>query len=160
SSTQAGAPIDRLMQSMAASFGLPAPRQPIFTGVTKSYFLTGLFKSLVFNEAGLVSTDLGARRRMRRFSQIAAVMAALGIGGFGAAWGMTYFRTVRQVATVADRLAEFRKLAAGIPVREVADSDFPHIAEALDVLRDAPDGLRTAGFAEIDFGLGQADKVL
>jgi type VI secretion system protein ImpL len=160
SSTQAGAQIDRLMQSMAASFGLPAPRQAMFAGVTKSYFLTGLFKSLVFNEAGLVSTDLGARRRMRRFSQVAAAAAVLGIVGLGAVWGMTYIRTVRQVATVADRLVEFRKLAATIPAQEVADSDFPRVAEALDVLRDAPEGLRTAGFADIDLGLGQADKVL
>lgn len=160
SSTQAGAPIDRLMQSMAASFGLPAPRQAVFAGVTKSYFLNGLFKSLVFNEAGLVSTDLGTRRRMRRLAQAAAVMAILGVAGLGAAWGMTYLRTVRQVAAVDDRLAEFRKLAATIPAQEVADSDFPRVAEALDVLRDAPDGLRTAGLADIDLGLGQADKVL
>lgn len=160
SSTQAGAPIDRLMQSMAASFGLPAPRQAMFAGVTKSYFLAGLFKSLVFNEGGLVSTDLGARRRIRRLSQVAAAVAALGIVGLGAVWGTTYFRTVRQVATVADRLTEFRKLAAIIPAQEVADSDFVHVAEALDVLRNAPEGLRTAGFADIDLGLGQADKVL
>jgi type VI secretion system protein ImpL len=160
SSTQAGAPIDRLMQSMAASFGLPARRPAMFAGVTKSYFLTGLFRSLVFNEAGLVSTDLGARRRMRRFAQVAAAAAALGIVSLGTVWGMTYFRTVRQVATVADRLAVFRKLAATIPVRDVADSDFARVAEALDVLRDAPEGLRTAGFEDIDLGLGQADKVL
>jgi type VI secretion system protein ImpL len=160
SSTQAGTPIDRLMQSMATSFGLPAPRQAMFAGVTKSYFLTGLFKSVVFNEAGLVSTDLGARRRMQRFVRVAAVAGVLGIVGLGAVWGMTYFRTVRQVATVADRLEEFRKLAATIPVQDVADSDFGRVAEALDVLRDAPEGLRTAGFADIDLGLGQADKVL
>jgi type VI secretion system protein ImpL len=160
SSTQAGAPIDRLMQSMAASFGLPAPRQPMFAGVTKSYFLTGLFKSLVFNEAGLVSTDLGARRRLRRFAQVAAAASMLGVVGLGTVWGMTYIRTVRQVAAVTDRLAEYRKLAATIPAQEVADSDFPHVAEALDALRNAPDGLRTAGFADIDLGLGQADKVL
>ena len=160
SSTQAGAPIDRLMQSMAASFGLPAPRQAMFAGVTKSYFLTGLFKSLVFNEAGLVSIDLGARRKMQRFAQIAAAAAVLGTVGLGAIWGLTYFRTVRQVSAVADRLTEFRKLAANIPVQDVADSDFARVAEALDVLRDAPEGLRTAGFADIDLGLGQADKVL
>lgn len=166
SSTQTGAQIDRLMQSMAASFGLPAPRQPIFAGVTKTYFLTRLLKSVVFGEAGLVSSDFRARRRTRRVAQVAATGATVGILGLGVAWGATYLHTVRQISDVSDRLADFRKLSSTIPVQDVADNDMRRVAEALDTLRGAaaslgPLGpLGPSGLAGIDLGLSQSDKLL
>ena len=160
SSTQTGAQIDRLMQSMATSFGLPAPRQPIFAGVTKTYFLTRLLKSVVFGEAGLVSSDFRARQRTRRVAQVAATGAAVGILGLGVAWGATYFHTVRQITDVSDRLADFRRLSSTIPVQDIADNDMRRVAEALDTLRSAAASLGPSGLSGIDLGLGQSDKLL
>jgi type VI secretion system protein ImpL len=159
SSIQSGVPIDRLMQSMAALFGLPAPRQAFFADTIKTYFLTRLLKSVVFGEAGLVSADLGARRRKRRIAQGAAAMATVGILGLGAAWGMTYMQTLRQISQVTERTADFRKLSSTIPVQDVADSDFRRVAESLDILRAAPEGFQ-AGLAGPELGLGQSEKVL
>jgi type VI secretion system protein ImpL len=160
SSTQTGGQIDRLMQSMAASFGLPAPRQPIFAGVTKTYFLTRLLKSVVFGEAGLVSSDFRARQRTRRVAQVAAAGAAVGILGLGVAWGATYFHTVRQITDVSDRLADFKKLSSTIPVQDVADNDMRRVAEALDTLRSAAASLGPPDLSGVDLGLGQSDKLL
>ena len=150
SSTQTGAQIDRLMQSMATSFGLPAPRQPIFAGVTKTYFLTRLLKSVVFGEAGLVSSDFRARQRTRRVAQVAATGAAIGILGLGVAWGATYFHTVRQITDVSDRLADFRRLSSTIPVQDIADNDMRRVAEALDTLRGAAASLGPSSLSGID----------
>ncbi len=57
SGTQQGAPIDRLMHAMAASFGMEMPRQPAFAGQEKSYFLTRLLNGVVFAEANVVAAD-------------------------------------------------------------------------------------------------------
>ena len=53
SGTQEGTPIDRLMASLAQSFGFGRQAMPTFSGSGRSYFITRLLRDLMFAEAGL-----------------------------------------------------------------------------------------------------------
>jgi type VI secretion system protein ImpL len=162
SSVQTGAAIDKVMQSTAVSFGLPVPQQPPAADTARSYFLTRLLTSVVFGEAGLVAAGADARRRRRRVAKAAAAMAAVAILGLGAAWGMTYVRTLHQMSLITTRTADFTQTSSKIPVDDVADSDFRRVAETLDMLRDAAADFEAQDLAKsAAFGLsGQFDKVL
>ena len=60
SGTQEGSPIDRMMATVSADFGLEREVAQKFQGVGKSYFLHRLLKDVVFPEADLV----GVNRRL------------------------------------------------------------------------------------------------
>lgn len=57
SGTQEGTPIDRLMLSMAQTFGIGRQAIGKGQGSGRSFFLTRLFEEVLFPEAGLVSAD-------------------------------------------------------------------------------------------------------
>lgn len=65
SGTQEGSPIDRMMASVSADFGLERDMGRKFQGAGKSYFLHRLLKDVVFPEAELV----GVNRRIESATQ-------------------------------------------------------------------------------------------
>jgi type VI secretion system protein ImpL len=81
SSTQEGRPIDRVVSTAARAFGLrgavlmDAPKEP------KSYFLTDLFRKVVFPDFRLAgATEASIRRRMKMGMAIAGALAVFGLG--------------------------------------------------------------------------------
>ncbi|CAH0990146.1 hypothetical protein SIN8267_00231 [Sinobacterium norvegicum] len=88
SATQQGHPIDRMMSSVSASFGLDreAPRQLAAAG--KSFFLSTLLQRVVFHEAEIVGADKKVERtisslRYLSFASIAVVFTAAVVIWFG-----------------------------------------------------------------------------
>ena len=65
SGTQRGAPIDRLIGTIASEFGLPRQTVASFNGSGRSYFLSRLVREVVFGEAALVGLDAKVERRAR-----------------------------------------------------------------------------------------------
>lgn len=66
SATQEGTPMDRMIGSMAASFGLSAPMSmPRRHSEARSFFLRNLLTDVIFNEAGLGTFDPRAEERRR-----------------------------------------------------------------------------------------------
>jgi type VI secretion system protein ImpL len=53
SGTQEGTPIDRMMSVMAKTFGVAEQVLPSFGGKGRSYFITDLFRKIIFQESGL-----------------------------------------------------------------------------------------------------------
>jgi type VI secretion system protein ImpL len=68
SGTQDGMPIDRLLGTMAATFGLPRQAVTAFSGRGRSYFLSRLIKEVVLGEAALVGLDKKVERRAKFIS--------------------------------------------------------------------------------------------
>ena len=125
SGTQEGTPIDRLMMSMARTFGIG--RQAIGSGhgTGRSYFLTQLFNQVIFREAGLVSADDRVERRYRWTQRIAVVATACLALGMGSLWARSYLGNSRLLADTAETVDAYRTAAAQIPGNPVGDSDFP-----------------------------------
>ena len=160
SSTQSGAPVDRMMHAMAATFGMDAPRQAAFAGQEKSYFLTNLLDEVVFGEASIVAADPRSRRRMLRTRQIAGGVATVVVLVLLGAWTLAYTHNRGLVDRADKQIADVRSSVADIAVHDVADTDFDRILPSLDLLRDGPDMLsREAGAPWLQFGLGQSDKL-
>ncbi len=63
SATQEGAPIDRVMSFLAATYGIDRQKPSVFKGRGKSFFITRLLKEVVLKEADLVGTDPKFERR-------------------------------------------------------------------------------------------------
>ena len=140
SGTQEGTPIDRLIGSLARSFGLDQRRATrLRPEAGRSYFLAGLLRDVVFREAMLVSRKPGSDKRRKQL-RIAgfATCGLLALVGAGLLWAE---RTSSQAAI--DRaeqvLAERQKLATGLPLDPVSDSDFARIVPWLDAASQAPE---------------------
>ena len=138
SGTQEGTPIDRLMMGMARSFGIGRQALAAGRGAGRSYFLTRLFDSVIFREAGLVSADDKVERRYRAMRWAAVVAALVAAVGLGTLWTQSFLANRALVADVAGRIDAYRAEAAQIPPSPVGDGDILSVLPALAILRDIP----------------------
>lgn len=138
SGTQEGTPIDRLMLSMARTFGIG--RQAIGTGSGqgRSYFLTRLFERVIFREAGLVSADDKVERRYRIIKWAAIISTLLAAAGTGALLVRSYLGNVELIAQAEAQAAAYRTAANSLPASPIGDTDLPPVVAALNELRDMP----------------------
>lgn len=161
SSTQSGVPIDRMMHAMGSVLGVEVPRQPVFSGQVKSYFLTRLLKSVVFAEANLAAADPRARRRLSTTRNGALAVAAALLVLFFSAWGFAYLQNRRLVAAANRQLTVYAGDVQKVGGSPVSDDDFRKVVPPLDLLRDGPAALRgqSASFW-LHGGLDQTAKLV
>ena len=136
SGTQEGTPIDRLMMSMARAFGIGRQAMGSGRGAGRSFFLTGLFRDVIFPEAGLVAAEDHVEKRYR-WTRAAAIAAALVIAvGVGALWVRSYLGNEDLLSGAGERIALYQTQSNDIPPGPVADTDLPLVLPALDTMRD------------------------
>lgn len=161
SGLQEGAPLDRIMASMAEVYDQPAAASG---SSGRAYFLNRLLGEVMFPEAGLVSTDPRAKARMR--SRLIGTIAGLGIAValVLVAWGVSYARNRSFQADLATKAgaAEAQLRDAGVDLRQVrdGDADLRAALPGLNALRALPRGYaaRVAGGPPLamTFGLYQS----
>ncbi|WP_337270438.1 type VI secretion system membrane subunit TssM [Oryzifoliimicrobium ureilyticus] len=127
--------------------------------VKRSYFLSRLFKDVIFSEAALVMRDKRLSRRQLFVRRSAYALTIALIAVVFAGWIMTYFANTRALAEADLKLNAYEKFVQGIPVQRVDDADFLRILPALDNLRDANAGFQDARFWAVNFGLNQEEKI-
>ena len=133
SGTQEGTRIDRLMGSLAATFGLSRQAAPLASGQGRSYFLTRLFKEVIFAEADIA----GADRRVEQ--QHAWLERGIYAGAIGIAilavvvWTAAYTRNASRIHDLEGDVASYRGAARQL----TADSDLTQALPALNALRSA-----------------------
>lgn len=134
-------------------------RSPAAPRTRRSYFLSRLFKDVIFPEAALVMRDkrLSGRQLLVRRIAYGASAAAVAIVFTG--WIFTYLANTQALAEADRKLGAYEQLVQGIPVRDVADADFLRILPALDNLRDANSGFARERIWNVSFGLDQEDKI-
>jgi len=84
SGTQDGTPIDRLMSSVSASFGFPREVSQLPNQQGKSFFLSRLFRDVIFPESELVGSNIRYERLIRWvqrsvYAGLTAVTVTLGL---------------------------------------------------------------------------------
>ena len=138
SGTQEGTPIDRLMLNMAQTFGIG--RQAIGSGhgSGRSYFLTRLFETVIFNEAGLVSADDKVERRYRWTQRVAVAATVLIAVAMGALWVRSYLGNSDLISEAEQRVGAYQQAATTLPPSPVGDTDLPPVVAALNELSDMP----------------------
>ncbi len=165
SGTQEGNPIDRVLGTLARSFGLergagsePASAAPAGTG--KSFFLMRLLREVIFPESGLAGSDQALERRARRgrwlaYGAIAALVAALSV-----LWTSSYLGNRDFIDAAKGRTAAAREELAKLGPPRTGDES--QLVRALNALRVLPGGYRDqkSGVAVAPgFGLSQAEKL-
>jgi type VI secretion system protein ImpL len=160
SGTQEGTPIDRLTGVLARTFGLDQRRTPALRPQKgRSYFLAGAL-SVVFGEAMLASSGVGAHRRraLQRVGIFAGILiATLFVGGAMA------FDTLQQrsdIARLAASLGPYEQTAGSEKLDPVSDGDLAAVAPLLDQARRLPYGFATPPLGwQLPFGLSQEKKL-
>lgn len=142
SGVQEGAPLDRILASMAMVYEQPAEAVPGTRG--KAYFLNRLLTEVVFPEAGLVTTDPKAKARRR--GQMIGALSAIALASLIVliAWGTSYARNraFQNMLTEQTAIAEGQLREAGADLTQVRedDADLAAAIPALETLRNLPRG--------------------
>jgi len=160
SGTQEGNPIDRVLGTLARSFGLERAAGPALAGSGKSFFLMRLLRGVIFQESGLAGSNPAVERQARRlrtlaFGSIAALAVAL-----AALWTWSYagnrdFIARAQTATASAK-TELDKLGAP------RSGDETQLVRALNALRTLPGGYlaqKAGNSTSPGLGLSQSAKI-
>ena len=135
SGTQEGTPIDRVLGTLARTFGIER-RMPQVAGARgKSFFLHRLLKDVVFGEQGLVGQNLRMERRRARLRFAGFALLSLLSVALIAGWVVSYSRNKAYVAEVEARLPDVKKAVEAIPPATTAD--VTALAPVLGVVRNA-----------------------
>ena len=134
SGTQEGAPIDRLMGTIARTFGLQQQALPAFDTPGRSYFINRLLDDVVFREAGLGGYDprVETRRAWLQRGSYAGVVAITVLAALG--WLTSYTANKTHINEVASSIADYQQLADG---SERTATSVVDILPVLDALRAA-----------------------
>ena len=158
SGTQEGNPIDRVMASLAASFGHKGRALAPDPASGRSYFLTRLLRDVIFREAGLAGLNPRAQRRQRLVHAALLGAGALLALTLALALGISYVRNARLVDASASAQAALVRLAAATPT----GGDVLAVLPLLEAARTLPAGHAARGRAVslLDrMGLYQGEKL-
>jgi len=139
SGTQEGTPVDRILGAIGKSFGRDTRDQ--LSGTGKSFFLHDLLARVIFAEAGWVTFDRSADRRLRLVRQAsigAVVLATLAaLGALGAS-----FKANRDLAkATADGTETIRaSTSQQLEATTVTDTDLETVLDGLEGIRGLPAG--------------------
>ncbi|WP_399680292.1 type VI secretion system membrane subunit TssM [Xenophilus sp.] len=159
SGTQEGSPIDRVMGSLARSFGIERAILAPQRGSGRSYFLTTLLKDVVFPEQRLAGVDVKLERR-RHVLRLAGVSAmVLATVGLLAAWGYSAWRNTGYVESVQERVGPMREQLAALPPQVHNPVQLAPVMQGLrDIWRTPKNGEGDPSLA-MTLGLYQGDKL-
>ncbi|MEO6409394.1 MAG: type VI secretion system membrane subunit TssM, partial [Burkholderiaceae bacterium] len=160
SGTQEGTPIDRVLGTLARTFGIERKLAGVAPARGKSFFLNRLLREVVFLEQGLVGANQGMERRRGRlrlagFAAIVVASVALIAG-----WALSYGRNKGYVAEIEAKLPDLRKAVDSLPPANSGD-----VTPLPGVLAAVRAAAQPAGFAvdhppgSMTFGLYQGDKL-
>ncbi len=140
SGTQDGTPIDRLLGTMAAEFGLPRQAVTAFSGTGRSYFLTRLIREVVFGEAGLVGLDPRVEKRSKLISYGSYGLAAAFLLALVSGWLISYINNRELIANVHAASSVYTNQVTELAKRGQNDLDLAATLPPLDTLRAIPGG--------------------
>jgi type VI secretion system protein ImpL len=161
SGTQEGTPIDRVMGTLARTFGVErrvASIAPARGG--KSYFLHRLLKDVVFQEQGLVGQNRAMERRRGRLRLLGYATALLVSVALIAGWAWSYVRNQGYIAEIEAKLPDLKRAVDSIPPAN--SGDVTPLPDVLTAVRQAaqPQAYTVADPpATMRLGLFQGDKL-
>ena len=134
SGTQEGTPIDRMMSSVASSFGFSPDVVQMTPGQGKSFFIHRLFKNIIFPEAELVGANRQYEMILKWARRGAYVAFVLFFIGSVVVWSAAYSRNQTYLEQVQQHYDRYRSLSA--PIQQ-HDRELRNVMPALQELRQA-----------------------
>jgi len=132
SGTQEGTPIDRVLGTLARTFGIERRLAPPAAARGKSFFLNRLLKDVVFAEQGLVGENRAMERRRSRFRVAGFATILLISVALIAGWVVSYGRNKNYIAEIDAKLPDLKKAVDSIPPATSGDvSPLPPVLSAV-----------------------------
>ena len=132
SGTQQGSPVDRVMSSLAGSFGINLQALPSYQGHSRSYFITRLFKDILFKESELAGANVRYERQ-RLWLERSAYAVTIGITlAIILAWSAGFTRNEIWINKLENRIESYHKI-----VQELEPQ--PRLSEIGSALQAAKD---------------------
>jgi type VI secretion system protein ImpL len=153
SGTQEGTPIDRIMGSLAGIFGLDRQAAPQFSGQGRSYFLTNLFKYVIFPESGVAGTDRRLEKQrawLLRGAYAASIIATLAAT---LVWVGSYTANANHIAVLGEHVDNYNKLSK----EAKPSSDLVAVLPAINELNQARNVYVDSGLSWLS-GLGLSKR--
>lgn len=160
SGTQEGTPIDRVLGTLARSFGVERRVNEGGAQRGKSFFLHRLLNDVVFAEQGLVGENRALEHRRHQLRL--AGMAAMGVLSVAllAGWTLSYFRNQTYIKTVAARLPDLQQQVDAIAPATNGDvSSLVGVLSAVHAAAHPADFPLDAPPLSYSLGLYQGDKL-
>lgn len=159
SATQEGSPIDRIMGSLANSFGLD--RQNIATSAShgKSFFINRLLHDVVFAESGLAGANLKLEHKYARLQWNTITVTGAVILLMAAAWLTSFVKNKAYINEIAEQTTSMQQQVNELDPYQ--NNPLP-VLPILDVARHMPGGYLEQQEGTpwaLDFGLYQGDKL-
>ncbi|AMM25097.1 type VI secretion system membrane subunit TssM [Variovorax sp. PAMC 28711] len=159
SGTQEGSPIDRVMGSLARSFGLERAMLAPQKSSGRSYFLTTLLRDVVFPEQRLAGADVKLERRRHTLRLAAVSGMTLVTLALLAGWGYSTWRNLNYLKAVEARIDPLKETLTTLPARV---QNLVQVAPVLQSLRDiwkTPENQEGNPPLAMTLGLYQGDKL-
>jgi type VI secretion system protein ImpL len=160
SGTQEGSPIDRVLGSLARSFGLERAAVAAGGGAGKSFFITRLLREVVFAESGLAQGDPALERRSKLFRRLAYAGIAAVTAALCALWSASLVANRGFIAAAEERATVAKQELSKLGPPRIGDEI--QLVRALNALRTLPGGYRDQkhGQASVSgLGFDQAPKL-
>ncbi len=160
SGTQEGTPIDRVMGTLARTFGVERRLPQVAGARGKSFFLHRLLKDVVFKEQGLVGENRRVEVRRRRWRAAGFAFTALASVVLIAGWSVSFMKNRAYVAEIEAKLPEVARAVDTVP--PATSGDVTPLPPVLGLVRGTA---RTPAFDVQDpplsmaFGLYQGEKL-
>lgn len=158
SGTQQGSPIDRVMGSLAGSFGLSLQALPSYQGHSRSYFITRLFKDILFKESELAGANVRYESQ-RLWLERAAYAVTIGITlAIILAWSAGFTRSEIWINKLENRIEDYHKIVDNLQpqprLREIGSA----LQAAKDISQVYGDKLETSSW-QMGMGAYQTYKL-
>lgn len=159
SGTQEGSPIDRVMGSLARSFGLERAMLAPQKSSGRSYFLTALLRDVVFPEQRLAGADVKLERRRHTLRLGAVAAMSLFTVGLLAAWGYSTLQNLNYLKAVEARVEPARQTLAALPARVQNLVEVAPVLQGLRNIWQTPENRQGDAPLTMTLGLYQGDKL-
>ena len=159
SGTQEGSPIDRVMGSLARSFGLERAMLPPQKSSGRSYFLTSLLRDVVFPEQRLAGADVKLERRRHGLRVAALAAMTLVTLALLAGWGWSGWRNLEYLKAVDARIAPARQQLAALPARVQNLVEVAPVLQGLRNIWKVPENREGNEPLSMTLGLYQGNKL-
>ena len=141
SGTQEGTPIDRVLGTLARTFGIERKLVGVAPARGKSFFLNRLLREVVFTEQGLVGANQGMERKRGRLRLAGFAAIVLASVALVAGWALSYGRNKGYVAEIEAKLPDLRKAVESLPPANSGDvTPLPGVLAAVRAAAGGGDG--------------------
>ena len=117
SGTQQGSPIDRVMSSLAGSFGINLQALPSYQGHSRSYFINRLFKDILFKESELAGANVRYERQRLWLERAAYAVTVVITLSIILVWSAGFTRNEIWINKLENRIESYHKIVSNLELQ-------------------------------------------